>query len=176
MYLNKLCLIFSYDKAGYGSESETCCSSDESAGEDVTEVVFTDKNAAYGYHAGPEIHPADVGLSPRGRLSCVREESGVELQADDRTGGQAEGICCVCGEEAKAPAAFFEDFEAVCKHEFVIQRADSPYEVFDQVRELVTEAEGGYCCKGYYQAVLPSEPPDQQGYDQYVHRDPHGDI
>lgn len=138
--------------------------------------MFTDKNAADCYHAGPEIHPADVSLSPRGRLSCVREESGVEPHADDRAGSQSEGICCVCGEEAEAFAAFFEDFEAVCEHEFVVQRTDSCHEVFEQVGELVTEAEGGSCSEGHYQAFLPSEPPDQQGYDQYVHRDPRGDV
>ena len=118
---------------GEGCDGEAGENSDESAGEDVAEVVFTDKNAAYGYHSGPEIHPADVSLSPRGRLSCVREESGVELQADDRAGSQSEGICCMCGEEAEASAAFFQDVEAVCDHEFVIKRTDPCDEVFDQV-------------------------------------------
>ena len=61
-------------------------------------------------------------------------------------------------------------------HELIIQRSDALGGVFDEVRELVAEAE---CEEGACEddeAFLPTEFPDEEGDDEYIHRDPYRDV
>ena len=55
---------FSAETTGQTGEAVTCEGTDEYAHENITEVVFADKDAADGYHKCPEEHPPAVCLEP----------------------------------------------------------------------------------------------------------------
>ena len=52
------------ETTGQTGEAVTCEGTDEYAHENITEVVFADKDAADCHHEGPEEHPPTVCLEP----------------------------------------------------------------------------------------------------------------
>ena len=54
----------SAETTGQTGEAVTCERADEDAHENITEVVFADKDAADCHHEGPEEHPPAVCLEP----------------------------------------------------------------------------------------------------------------
>ena len=143
--------------------------------------MLADEDAADGDHEGPEEYPCGIDLSPADgscclAAACLDEPSAVESKSEGCAGGKTEGIGCMGGEETEAAAGFFQHIQSVFQHEFIIQRSYSADKILDEVGELVAESECRCSSQSDDQTAFPAETPDEHGYNEYVHRDPHRNL
>ena len=143
--------------------------------------MLSDKDAAESDHHCPKEYPCSIDLSPADgacRLAAAGFDEPFLVQPKAYCAADCKTECVggMGGEETETACGAFKDIQATSKHEFIVQWTNSAHQILDEIRELVTETEGGYSSQSDDQATLPAQSPDEQGNNDEVHRNPYMNL